>query len=195
MGAPQDRRRRGLLAPGPAREYGCRVRSPARLLLAVFLGGTLGTLARVWLTSLTTTSMLDGDQTLYVPLSANLHVLDSDIVAALIANVAGSLALGIVAGAHWPERLATLRAALGPGFCGGFTTFSLIALALALVFSNSGWAVVAFAAGTVGGILAIVAGRAIGRRVSPPPGAGRGPVAPSHDTFGPDGGAPAGGVR
>ncbi|KAB1639017.1 CrcB family protein [Pseudoclavibacter terrae] len=161
------------LAPLSAREYGCRVRTPARLLLAVFLGGALGTLARVWLGSVVSTATMQQGSANLVELSAgSVHVLDADIVAALIANLAGSLALGIVAGAHWPAQRAAWRAALGPGFCGGFTTFSLIALALALVFSTSAWAIAAFVLGTLGGVLAIILGRALGRRIAPPPAMG-----------------------
>ncbi len=139
----------------------------------MFLGGALGTLARVWLGSVVSTATMQQGSANLVELSAgSVHVLDADIVAALIANLAGSLALGIVAGAHWPAQRAAWRAALGPGFCGGFTTFSLIALALALVFSTSAWAIAAFVLGTLGGVLAIILGRALGRRIAPPPAMG-----------------------
>lgn len=204
------------LAQPPSREYRCGVRTPARLLLAVFLGGAVGTLARLSLGSFVATFAIPQGSANLAELSAgSLHVLDSDILAALIANLAGSLALGIVAGAHWPPHRAAWRAALGPGFCGGFTTFSLIALALALAFSTSAWAVTALVIGTIGGIAAVFLGRALGRRISPPPaaappGAGpsgpgpgtgpgtapvRDPYAPSDEAFGPDGLTPMGGAR
>lgn len=160
--------------------------TPARLLLVVFLGGAAGTLARLWLGSfMATATMAQGSASLAELSAGSVHVLDSDIVTALIANLAGSLALGIIAGAHWPPQLAAWRTALGPGFCGGFTTFSLIALALALVFSTSAWAIIAFAVGTIGGIAAVFLGRTIGRRISPPPttaAPAEGPVTPGPGT-------------
>ena len=81
-------------------------------ILAVFAGGILGTGARVALD----TVLPHGDTGF--PLST------------LLINIAGSLALGFLVAGVWPRVSGTVRALLGPGVLGSFTTFSALAVAL-----------------------------------------------------------------
>jgi CrcB protein len=76
----------------------------------------------------------------------------------LAANVLGSFALGLVIGAGLPGPAV---AALGTGFCGGFTTYSALALettnlpvrrAALNVAANLGLGLVAAAGGVAGGV-------------------------------------------
>lgn len=100
----------------------------ARLVWFVGLGGAAGTLARYVLTVL-------------LPLDERLSVL--------LINVAGSLALGLIV-AVCAGRLPRLQLLLGAGFCGGFTTYSALAVAVA-EFAGAGdvfWAL-ALALGTI----------------------------------------------
>jgi len=80
-------------------------------LVAVVLGGILGTGLRLAL-----------DQ-LIVPDNAFPW-------ATLLINVAGSLALGFLVARVWPSAPAWLRAGLGTGLLGSFTTFSALVVAL-----------------------------------------------------------------
>ena len=49
-------------------------------------------------------------------------------VSTLVINVVGSLALGILVGRVWPVAAPWLKAGLGPGLLGSFTTFSAFAV-------------------------------------------------------------------
>jgi CrcB protein len=92
-------------------------------LVAVVLGGLLGTGLRLTI-----------DQ-LVVPDSAFPW-------ATLLVNVAGSLALGFLVARVWPSAPAWLRAGLGTGLLGSFTTFSAVIVAL-LTLTAAGMTVLA----------------------------------------------------
>jgi CrcB protein len=92
-------------------------------LLAVVLGGLLGTGLRLTI-----------DQ-LVVPGSAFPW-------ATLLINVVGSLVLGFLVARVWPSAPAWLRAGLGAGLLGSFTTFSAVIVAL-LTLTAAGMAVLA----------------------------------------------------
>lgn len=92
-------------------------------LLAVVLGGLLGTGLRLTI-----------DQ-LVVPDSAFPW-------ATLLINVVGSLVLGFLVARVWPSAPAWLRAGLGAGLLGSFTTFSAVIVAL-LTLTAAGMAVLA----------------------------------------------------
>ena len=83
-----------------------------RELLAVIIGGMLGTGLRLTIDTLLPHSDRE------FPLST------------LIINVAGSFALGVLVARVWPGAPAWLRAGLGAGLLGSFTTFSALAVAL-----------------------------------------------------------------
>jgi len=98
-----------------------------RLLLAVFIGGILGTSLRfaaelAWPT-------------------AN----DRFPTETLVVNVLGALALGWLAGGLWtrPALPAWLKAALGPGLLGSFTTFSAAMVSLVAQGAAGLWALAA----------------------------------------------------
>lgn len=83
-----------------------------RTLLVVAAGGVVGTGLRLGLDVL-------------LP-----HETDGFPVSTLIANVLGSLVLGILVARVWPVAPDWLRAGLGAGVLGSFTTFSAIAVAM-----------------------------------------------------------------
>jgi CrcB protein len=51
-------------------------------------------------------------------------------IATLVVNVVGSLVLGYLVARVWPTASAWLKAGLGPGLLGSFTTFSAVAVIL-----------------------------------------------------------------
>lgn len=123
--------------------------------VAVVLGGILGTGLRLGL-----------DQ-LIAPDSAFPW-------ATLLINVVGSLVLGYLVARVWPSAPAWLRAGLGTGVLGSFTTFSALIVAL-LTLTASGMtllAVVYLVATLVLGFAAALLGIRIGVRapVDPPIG-------------------------
>jgi fluoride exporter len=85
----------------------------AKVLLAVFVGGALGTLARFAVG-------LGIDR-------ANLENLAGQLVATSIVNLAGAFLLGVVHSIG-TSRTETWKAFFGPGLAGGFTTMSGLAL-------------------------------------------------------------------
>lgn len=90
-----------------------------RVLVAVFVGGMLGALAR-W--------GLD----IAIP-----HAAGGFPWSTLLINVTGSFALGLLTGGLWIERTPRwVRAGLGPGFLGTYTTFSAVALAVVVLGSS-----------------------------------------------------------
>jgi CrcB protein len=93
-----------------------------RSLLAVLAGGALGTGLRLGLD-------------LLVPHG------DSDFpVSTLVINILGAFALGFVTARLWPTARPWVRAGLGPGLLGSFTTFSAFAVSLvSLASSGAAW--------------------------------------------------------
>ncbi len=79
-----------------------------RSILAVFLGGAAGTAIRLLIDA----TIVHSDT--QFPLST------------LLINVVGSLVLAILVSRVWPIAPDWLRAGLGPGLLGGFTTFSAV---------------------------------------------------------------------
>jgi CrcB protein len=83
----------------------------------------------------------------------------------LLINVTGSLALGVLVGAHAAGAVSTeLRVAVGAGLLGGFTTFSTFSVdTVRLAERAPSWAL-ANAVGSVGlGLLAAAVGLRWGR--------------------------------
>ena len=153
-------RENGQVTPEPAREPvthgGPAYLRPPNLAL-VFAGGTAGVLAREALVIV-------------------LPDIEGLPIAVLVANVAGALLLGVLltalaAGEETSARR-TLRLLFGTGLLGGFTTYSALAQAVALLtIDGSAGLAIAYGLGTVvlGGLatwLGIALGAVLGRRVS-----------------------------
>jgi len=81
-------------------------------LLAVFVGGLIGTTLRL---------LLD---------LAVAHDLDEFAVSTLVVNLVGSFVLGLVIAALWSRAPGWVRVGLGPGILGSFTTFSALAVSV-----------------------------------------------------------------
>ena len=114
----------------------------------MFAGGLIGTLLR---------------------LSIDLLVPHGDTdfpVSTLLVNVAGSFALGLLAALLWPRASAALKALLGPGLLGTFTTFSAVAVSVVALASAGDWllAAVYLAVTVVLGLAAAWAGLRAGTR-------------------------------
>jgi fluoride exporter len=90
-----------------------------RSLLVVFLGGALGTLLRL---------QLD----VVIP-----HRDDQFPLSTLLINVVGSLVLSILVSRLWPVVPGWVRAGLGPGLVGGFTTFSAVMVSMVTLAASS----------------------------------------------------------
>lgn len=135
-----------------------KVRPPhlqGRLLVLVLLGGGTGTLAR-WAVGLA------------VPHVAGLPL------GTLLVNLAGAFVLGALLehlAARGPDagRRRALRLTLGTGFCGGFTTYSALAVDTeGLLRTGLGGIALAYALGTVAlGLAASALGIAVARRGRP----------------------------
>jgi fluoride exporter len=122
-------------------------------LVAVVLGGILGTGLRLAINQLV------------APDSAFPW-------ATLLINVVGSLVLGLLVARVWPTAPGWLRAGLGTGLLGSFTTFSAVIVSL-LTLTASGMtllAVVYLIASLVLGLAAALLGVRLGARalVAPP---------------------------
>lgn len=92
----------------------------------------------------------------------------------LLVNVAGSFVLGLLVARLWPGAADWLRAGLGAGLLGSFTTFSALAVsAVELTTAGSGLAAIGYlAASLAGGLAAAFLGIRLGSRgraVSAPP--------------------------
>lgn len=81
-------------------------------------------------------------------------------------NVVGSFALGFLVARVWPRASAWLRAGLGTGVLGSFTTFSAVAVAAVTLASNDEWmpALAYLAASLLGGLTAAWLGLRAGAR-------------------------------
>ena len=115
---------------------------PFRELVAVALGGALGTLARVG------------------ALEAAEHLERGDLIATLAANTLGALGLAFVVARGLPEFPSWIQHGITIGFFGSYTTFSAIALVTVteVVAVGVGYLVVTL----VTGVLAVLAGKALG---------------------------------
>lgn len=83
-----------------------------RSAIAVFVGGMIGTSMRIGIDAA-------------VP-----HADDAFPVSTLIINVIGSFVLGFLVARVWPIASGWVRAGLGPGLLGSFTTFSAVAVSI-----------------------------------------------------------------
>ena len=106
-----------------------RTGASPRDLLAVFVGGLIGTTLRV---------LLD---------VAIVHDLEEFALSTLLVNVVGAFVLGLLVAALWPRVPGWVRVGLGPGILGSFTTFSALAVSIVAL---------AQAGDVVGAILSIV---------------------------------------
>lgn len=98
--------------------------SEGRLVGIIALGGALGALLRFG-----------------VSMAALALWSDWAVAGTLIANIAGSFAIGLVA--VWAVRRTlspSLEAFLVIGFCGGFTTFSAFSLEAVMLIVGGNWA-------------------------------------------------------
>ena len=113
-----------------------------REIVAVALGGGLGTLARVG------------------ALEATEHLPQGEMLATVAANTLGALGLAFVLARGLPEFPPWLRSGVTVGFLGSYTTFS--AIALLTVTETMAWGLGYLAVTLVTGILAVLVGRALG---------------------------------
>ena len=122
-----------------------------RELLAIFLGGAVGALLRVWLGVTFATAAGDWPWTTF------------------LINITGSFALGYIA-TRLQERLPKstyLRPLLGTGFCGAYTTFSTMQVEILRMLDRDryGLAIAYALTSIVCGYLAIWVSTAMVRRV------------------------------
>ncbi|MBX9472257.1 fluoride efflux transporter FluC [Microcella sp.] len=122
-----------------------------RDLLAVFVGGLIGTTLRV---------LID---------VAIVHDLDEFAVSTLLVNTVGSFVLGLLVAALWPRVPSWVRVGLGPGILGSFTTFSALAISV-VALARTGEIIVAVLSIVLSigfGMLSAWAGLALGARLNP----------------------------
>lgn len=123
-----------------------------RSIVAVALGGAAGTGLRLWL-----------DLSLPAPEAG-------PPISTLLINTIGALLLGIAVGGWWdPGRPEWLKAGLGAGLLGSFTTFSAVAVT-AVTMTDSGapsTALLFVAISVIFGLIAASAGLWLGGRLHP----------------------------
>lgn len=142
----------------PVSQPGDAARPDGAAVLAVLAGGALGTSARLALDAL-------------LP-----HPDAGWAWSTLLANVLGSLLLGALASALWPMAATWLRAGLGVGVLGSFTTFSAVAVsAVAMTDAGAGPLALAYVAlsmtlGLAAAALGLLMGRGLASRRRPSPG-------------------------
>jgi CrcB protein len=130
-----------------------------RNFVAVFVGGMLGTAARFGVDSL-------------FP-----HSITEPSWNTIIVNVVGSFALGMLTGTLWirPSTPAWLKAGLGAGVLGSFTTFSAVALgtSMAVMSGHFEVAIIDLGFALIWGLLAAILGIFVGTKFfnNPRPGA------------------------
>ena len=119
--------------------------------VAVLIGGLIGTGMRLGLDAL-------------LP-----HADDAFPWSTLIINVVGSFALGLLVARVWPIAPTWLRAGLGAGLLGSFTTFSALAVSLVtLTQAGNGWVAAVYLAATlVAGLAAAFLGLRTGTGPEP----------------------------
>jgi CrcB protein len=117
-------------------------------VVAVLVGGILGTAARLGLDDL-------------IP-----HTRTTFPLSTLIINVAGSLILGFLIARVWSIAPNWLRAGIGPGVLGGFTTFSAVMVSMVTMAAGGQvlLALVYLAATLILGFGAAALGLRMGRR-------------------------------
>ena len=122
-----------------------------RTAVAVFLGGLVGTALRIGIDA------------------ALPHADGAFPLSTLIVNVLGSFVLGALVARVWPTAPASLRAALGAGLLGSFTTFSAVMVSLVSLGDAGmlGVAAAYLALTLVLGLGAAIAGLALGARPKP----------------------------
>ena len=120
-------------------------------LLAVLVGGLVGTGLRITLDTV-------------IP-----HTDAAFPWSTLLINLVGAFTLAFLVARVWPTAPAWLRAGLGTGVLGSFTTFSaLIVSLLTLTQAGMGWlAVVYLVVSLVGGLSAALLGLRLGSRIDP----------------------------
>ncbi|MFM9878393.1 MAG: FluC/FEX family fluoride channel [Rhodoglobus sp.] len=125
---------------------------PWRDLLAVLAGGAVGTALRLGIDTL-------------VP-----HADAAFPVSTLLINTGGAFALGLLVARVWPTARSWLRAGLGAGLLGSFTTFSALAVSLvSLTAAGFGMLAAAYLAATmVLGLAAAALGLRLGARTITP---------------------------
>jgi CrcB protein len=125
----------------------------AGTLIAIFVGGALGTVARY---------LLDAHQ----PVAPGHFPWVT-----LLINLSGSLAIGLLVPLteHMAPRASLARPLVVVGFLGGWTTYSTLAVEATLLAKDGDIAsFVAYLTATViGGLALVVAGNALGRRMVP----------------------------
>ena len=94
---------------------------PARELAAVLVGGLIGTGLRLAIDA------------------AIPHADDAFPLSTLIVNTIGAGVLGALVSRFWSTAPAWLKAALGPGLLGSFTTFSALAVGLVALAAANDW--------------------------------------------------------
>lgn len=124
----------------------------AAVLLAIFVGGGIGTVARYLLGA-------------YHPLAPGAFPWPT-----LAINLSGSLAMGLLVPLteHVAHRIPLARPFLVIGFLGGWTTYSTLAVESTLLAKDGDIAAcLAYLAATVaGGLTLVVVGDALGRRMA-----------------------------